>query len=67
MSFPDAPIGKEAREQSAALVGQHAALDLCVMIQALDGEQVDDAAMHARLWIARAVDDAGDPRMQDRA
>jgi len=36
-----------------------------MVIQALDGEEIDDAAVHPGLGVTRAIDDAGDPRMED--
>ena len=38
-----------------------------MVIQPLDAEQVDDAAMHAGLGVAGAVDDATDARVHDGA
>jgi len=36
-----------------------------MVIQALDGEEIDDAAVYPGLGITRTIDDAGDPRMED--
>jgi len=38
-----------------------------MVIQALDGEEIDDAAVHPGLGIACTIDDARDPRMEDGA
>ena len=35
------------------------------MIQAFDGEKIDDAAVYAGLGVTRAIHDARDPRMED--
>ena len=36
-----------------------------MVIQALDAEEIDDAAMYPGLGVARTIDDARDPRMED--
>jgi len=36
-----------------------------MVIQALDGEEIDDAAMYPGLGVTRTIDDARDPRMED--
>jgi hypothetical protein len=36
-----------------------------MVIQALDGKEIDDAAVYPGLGVTRTIDDAGDPRMED--
>lgn len=51
----------------ATLLGQHPAVDRRLVIEPLDGEEIDDAAMHAGFQVARTIDDARDARMQNGA
>ena len=53
-------------QQRSRLAGKQSTLDSGVVIQALLGKGIDDAAACACLRIACAKDDAGDARVHDR-
>lgn len=60
-------LGKEGGKQLAAFLGQDDANHDGMVIQALDGEEIDHAAMDAGLGISRTIDHPRNPRVQDGA
>lgn len=62
-----AAFREEILERVCALVGEHAACHRGVMIELPVREHVDDTAARARFRVRRAIDDARNARMHDRA
>ena len=47
--------GKKSRKQLATFFSQNTADDLGMVVQALDGKEIDHAAMHAGFQVACAI------------